>query len=156
MDKWFAYQLGCRMSLKSKAKAARKREQLKASREREIQKDLERVSELKTRTAGFARTSRSEAVEAAFKQSKMPTYAKQRAVEHTRSTAERFDLSYGNKRPAVMGEATAEMIERQAQAQEQAKLFKNRVAPVGNKMGPQLLTDSELAAERRGELRRRS
>lgn len=144
------------MSLKSKAKAAKKREQLKQQREREIAKDLAKVQEMKTRTAGFARTERTAAHKQAFEASKMPVYAKQRVVVHTRSDAERFDLSYGNKRPAVVGEATPEMLEREAQAQERTKLFKNRVAPAYNKGGLQLLSEGEVAAEKRGELRRRS
>lgn len=144
------------MSLKSKAKASKQRERLKLERERQVAKDKAVVVELQTRTAGFARTVRSASVEAAFEQSKMPVYVRQAQVQHSRSTAERFDLSYGNKKPAVMGELTDDLKQREEAAQEKTRLLKARVAPVGNKMGPQLLTESELQAERRGELRRRS
>lgn len=144
------------MSLKSKAKAAKKREQLKAVREREIAKDLAKVQEMKTRTAGFARTERRPEHKQAFEQSKMPVYAKQRTVQHTRSEAERFDLSYGNKRPAVMGEATDELLKREEQAREDTRKFKARIGPAYNKGPIVLLSEGEIAAEKRGELRRRS
>lgn len=47
------------------------------------------------------------------------------------------------------------MLEREQQAQEQTKLLKNRVAPIGNKMGPQYLNDSDLSDFEKGLLRRR-
>jgi len=144
------------MSLKSKAKAAKKREQLKLQRQQEVARDVAKVAELKSRTSGFARTQRTKAHEQAFVASKMPVYARQQTVTHRQSEAERFDLSYGKKRAAVVGDATPEMLQREADAVERTKMFKNRVAPAYNKGGLQLLSEGEVAAERRGELRRRS
>lgn len=144
------------MSLKSKAKAAKKREQLKAQRERDIAKDLAKVQEMKTRTSGFAKTERKDVHKQAFEASKMPVYPKQHAVQHARSEAERFDLSYGNKRPAVMGEASEDMLKREEQAREDARKFKARIGPAYNKGPIVLLSEGEIEAEKRGELRRRS
>lgn len=49
-----------------------------------------------------------------------------------------------------------DMAERQALAEQRTREMKARVGPVGNKMGPQYMTDSDLADERKGLLRRRS
>jgi len=48
------------------------------------------------------------------------------------------------------------MAEREAKAVEEAKFLKNRVGPLGNKMGDQYMTDTDLADFQKGLLRRRS
>lgn len=49
-----------------------------------------------------------------------------------------------------------ELAKRQEAALQRTKEMQARVGPVGNKMGPQYMTDSDLADERKGLLRRRS
>lgn len=49
-----------------------------------------------------------------------------------------------------------DMAEREEAARQRTREMKARVGPVGNKMGPQYMTDSDLADERQGLLRRRS
>jgi hypothetical protein len=50
---------------------------------------------------------------------------------------------------------TGEMLEREQAAQAQFERMKQRVAPPGNKMAAQYLSESECVAFRAGELRRR-
>lgn len=49
-----------------------------------------------------------------------------------------------------------EMAERQRAAYEKTRELKNRVAPLGNKMGAQYMTDTDLADFEKGLLRRRT
>lgn len=145
------------MSLRSKAKAAKKRDQLKQQRIAEVAKVNARVTELKTRTAGFARSKRTPEQELAYERSKIPQYVNKRpgVVAHAGDLSERFDMRLRSK-PVVMGDLTDELAQRQADAVERAKEYKSRVGPAYNKGPTVLLSEGEIAAEKRGELRRRS
>lgn len=143
------------MSLKSKAKAAKKRDQVKAQQEKDRQALIGNAVKLQTMTSGFARTERSKDHVVLFEQSKMPQYVKNTPITHSHDLADRFDMTLKSK-PVVMGEATEDLLRRQAEAVERAKEYKSRVGPAYNKGPTVLLSEGEIAAEKRGELRRRS
>jgi len=80
----------------------------------------------------------------------MPQYpVVRREVHHVEK---RFVAPDPEPRPYL----SPEMAEREARAQEHFRQLQSRIGPSFNKGPLQLLTDSELAAEKRGELRRRS
>lgn len=136
------------MSLASKAKAAKKRERLKQLAAADLQKTGMNAARLKTMTTGFARTERTVDMIKAHERSKMPAYVIQKPVSHTN---DRFP-KHVNTPVAHM---TPEMEERELKAQERYKEMKGRVGPAFNKSGDMYLSESELAAMRNGELRRR-
>jgi len=138
-------------SSRSKEKAARSRIKNQQLKVQEQQKQEARVQALKTMTSGFARTVRTAEIEQKYKASKLPVYARTQVVQ-TRSLDERFPLPI----PKQKQQLSEEMQRREAAAKEKYEIMKTRVAPIANKMGAQYLSESELAAERKGELRRRS
>ncbi len=137
------------MSLASKAKAAKKRERLKQQVLLDQQKTENNAVRLKTLTTGFARTERTPDMIKAHERSKMPTYVVQKPVSHTN---DRFPKHVST--PVVR--MTPEMEERELKAQERYREMKGRVGPAFNKGGYQYLGETELEAEKKGELRRRS
>ncbi|QRE00221.1 hypothetical protein [Burkholderia phage BCSR5] len=142
------------MSLKSKAKAAKQRERKQQEAAREAQRLADNANRLKTMSGGFSRSPVKRSTVQAFKASKMPQYVKQREVSH--ADGDRFLHMSAKTKPAVVGELTPEMQAREAMAQSYAREYKNRVAPAYNKGPDMLMSDSEYAAMKRGELRRRS
>jgi hypothetical protein len=62
----------------------------------------------------------------------------------------------GKPKPMYHDLDDPEMARREALAQEATKELINRVGPIGNKMGNQYLTDTDLADFKQGLLRRRS
>jgi len=137
------------MSLKSKEKAAKKREHLKQFALQEQRKLELRSESLKTVTAGFGRTIRTKEIEDNWHASKMPKYPKQQLVNRPE---DRWKLD----KQKSMQILSKEMQERERIAKEKFKELQSRIGPVFNKGPLQVLTDTDLAAERRGELRRRS
>jgi hypothetical protein len=138
--------------MKSKDKAAKQREHNRRQKLQEQQANDARVLGLKNMTSGFARTARTKEVEAAFAASKIPVYSKTRTVVHSQSLAERFTAPA----PKPKQQLSEEMQQREAAAREQYEEMKKRVGPAYNKGGYQYLSEGELAAEKKGELRRRS
>jgi len=138
------------MSLKSKAKAQKKRDRCKFQREQEQQALAANVERLKTMTSGFARTNRTDADVRAFEQAKMPVYA-QSAVKV--SHVEKRFIGPEEKPKQVL---SPEMARREQQAQERYREIQKRVDIGYNKGGLMLLSEGEVEAMRRGELRRRS
>jgi len=139
------------MSLKSKAKAAAAREKNKKKALQEQQQNEARVLALKNMTSGFARTKRSAEVEQQFQQAKIPVYER-RSVVPTRSVDERFPISVSKP----VQQLSEEMQQREAAAKEKFKELQSRIGPAYNKGPYVLLSEGELAAEKKGELRRRS
>ena len=133
-----------------KAKAALARDKERARKLEEVQQVEARFQALKTMTSGFAKTSRSPKVEQEFISAKMPMY-RTSGIVNTRSEAERFPVTLMKAQLRLTGE----MAEREEAAKERYREIQNRIAPPGNKMGDQLLSESEYAAMKRGELRRR-
>jgi hypothetical protein len=140
------------MSLKSKAKAAAQREKNKKLRLQEQQQNEARVQALKNMSSGFARTPRTSKIEQQFQQSKIPVYERRSTVAPTRSLDERFPISV----PKVVQQLSEEMQQREAAAKERYAEMKTRVGQAFNKSGYSYLSDGELAAQKKGELRRRS
>jgi hypothetical protein len=137
--------------MKHKQKAAIQREKERKLKLQEQQRDEARLQGLKSMTSGFARTPRTKAIEAEFAASKIPVYSKTRTVVHSRSLAERFT----EPAPKPKQQLSEEMLQREALAQERYREIQNRISPVYNKGGEQLLSESEYEAMKRGELRRR-
>jgi len=147
------------MSLRSKAKAEKKREQLRLQREREVAAVNARVAELMTRTAGFARSPRPPEMDEAYNRAKIPVYARQNKVHHVGTLHSRFDMSVTPKKPVVVGdggETSEELMLREVKALERTREIQKRVDVAFNKGGLQLLSEGEFEAMRKGELRRRS
>jgi hypothetical protein len=137
-------------NVKSKAKAAKKRAQLKNLRLKEEQALANNAARLCALTSGFSRTKRTAAEVAAFEQSKMPKYnVPKREIAHVE---QRF-IGPDAKPKQVL---SPEMAEREQAAQERYKEMKKLVQPLYNKGGPQYPDASAVEAARRGELRRRS
>lgn len=143
---------------------ASKKQKLLALRDREhrlreqqvldaqLQRNFER---LKSEVGGFARPGTKASAPAIRK--------KARAEEQSKRFGTRYEV--GARLPAKADPAprdnlgpryTGDMARREAEALEQTKLLQNRVAPLGNKMGNQYMTDSDLADFKKGLLRRRS
>jgi hypothetical protein len=141
------------VSLKSKAKAERKREQLKLQRALEEQKLQDSVDRLKTMTSGFARTKRTDRQQAIFEASKMPQYARQREVTRSADLSDRFT---GKGRAIPTKHNDPIMQARDEAAHERTKEIMKRVDIGYNKGGLMLLSESEFAAMKKGELKRRS
>jgi hypothetical protein len=138
------------MSLKSKAKAAKRREQNRKQQEIDAASVVANAERLRAMTSGFARTPRSVAQEQAFAQSKMPKYrVDSREVQHVEK---RFVAPEPQPRPYL----SAEMAAREEAAQERYREMKSLVQPLYNKGGPQYPDASAIEAARKGELRRRS
>jgi hypothetical protein len=142
------------VSIQSKAKAAKKRERLKEQQERERLSVEANANRLRAITTGFARTTRTKEQVAAYEASKFPQYVKGKTVEHSEDP-DRFTMApYKRKTPFELDE---EMLRREQRAKEHYEAnMKPRIAPAFNKGGDQYLTESELEAQRHGELRRRS
>jgi len=139
------------MSLKSKAKAAAVREKNKKKALQEQQQNEARVLALKNMTSGFARTKRSAEVEQKFQQAKIPVYER-RSVVPTRSVDERFPISVVKP----VQQLSEEMQQREAAAKERTREIQKRVDVAFNKGGLMLLSEGEMEAMKKGELRRRS
>jgi hypothetical protein len=139
------------MSLKSKAKAARKREHAKQQRAVDEQRVQDNAGRLKTMTSGFARTERTAKVEKAFKQAKMPSYNVD-TRKNVRHGDDRFSTRVAKPKQVL----SEEMQERDRLAHERTREVRKRVDQVYNKGGLQLMSESEFQAMQRGELRRRS
>jgi hypothetical protein len=137
----------------SKLKAAKLRLKVKEARAAEVRKLEAKAASLKSQTLGLARTPRKKVVTDAFEASKMPQYAKQRAIQHTRPVEDRFTMA----EPKPSRQLTGEMLARELAAKEiyETKM-KPRIGPAFNKSGDMYLSESELDAEKKGELRRRS
>lgn len=83
----------------------------------------------------------------------MPQYARQLTVQHDKPLDERFTMPA----PKPSRQLTAEMLARELAAKEVYETkMKPRIAPAYNKGGDQYLSESELSAQMKGELRRRS
>lgn len=141
------------MSLRSKAKAAKKREALKQAREVEEMKIETNAVRLRSMTTGFARTERGAQQVQMFKQSKMPSYVFDRRTSVTHAEESQRFVRRADKQKQTL---TPEMEAREKAAQERYSEMKSRVGPAYNKGPTQYLSVGELEAERRGELRRRS
>ena len=140
------------MSLKSKAKAAKRREQLKTARELDQQRTSQKAEQLKAATSGFARTPRGKAIVEHYEAAKMPQYVKKKPVHHAGDDAERF-----TGKPIVNAPILSEdMQKREQAAQQRTREIQKRVDVGYNKGGLMLLSESEFAAMQKGELRRRS
>jgi hypothetical protein len=139
------------MSLKSKARAARKREHAKQQRAADEQRVQDNAVRLKTMTAGFGRTERTDKQVQAFKQSKMPTYNVD-TRKHIHHGEDRFSGKLAKPKEVL----SEEMQERDRLAHERTHEIQKRVDQVYNKGGLQLMSESEFQAMQRGELRRRS
>jgi hypothetical protein len=137
------------MSLKSKAKAAKQRAHKQRMAEQEVQATATKAVKLKTAVAGFARTGRTADIVRAHEQAKMPKYRQRTEVNHTE---DRFPKH--KDKPIVS--LSDDMRKREQAALEKTKEYKARVGPAFNKGGYQLLDEGVLAAEKKGELRRRS
>jgi hypothetical protein len=140
------------MSLKSKAKAARKREHLKRQAAIDAEVVAKRAVKLKTMTTGFARTKRSPEVEEAFQARKIPVYALAKPVSHAGDETERFTGKTVKNKPSL----SPEMEARDQAAQARTREVQKRVDIGYNKGGLMLLSESEFQAMKRGELKRRS
>lgn len=149
------------MSQASKAKAAKKRAHQQRLKEQEQAALEKKAKELKTRVAGFGikSSSSSNSLKKAreiYLSAKMPQYVKQREVNHVGSVAERFEFAGSKVKPIVQGELTPELQQREQQAQDRLREIKKRVDIGYNKGGLMLLSEGEVEAMKRGELRRRS
>lgn len=139
------------MSLRSKAKAAKKRQHLKEQQARELLSIEANAERLRSLSSNFARTERTETHTAMFRALKMPQYIKQKEVAHVE---DRWTM--GPKRKS-REETDEEMRLREQKAREHyERNMKPRVAPAYNKGGDMYLSEGELEAQRHGELRRRS
>ena len=136
--------------MSAKTNAALKRAKEKQRREEEQQRVEANHRKLQTLTSGFARTPRTPKIEAEFLKAKIPTYPKTGMV-HTRSLAERFPVSEARARQQL----SDDMKERERIAKERYREIQNRIAAPYNKGGDMLLSESEYAAMKKGELRRR-
>lgn len=126
---------------------------MKAAKTAEVHKLEAKAAHLKTQTLGLARTQRTKAVVDDYEAAKLPRYAKQRPVNHAGPLDERFTMP----KPKPTRQLTAEMLAREQAAKEVYETkMKPRIGPAFNKSGDMYLSDSELAAEKKGELRRRS
>lgn len=141
------------MSQKSKARAARQRENRKRESLLEEQKAAENLQRLKGMTAGFARTVRKQSHEAQFKAAKMPSYKVDTRKNVQHSTKDRFAGPSTNTSKPVL---SPEMQKREDAALAQYHEMKKLVQPLYNKGGPQYPDASAIEAMKRGELRRRS
>jgi hypothetical protein len=136
----------------SKAKAAIQRERQRQLKLQEEQQVAARAAALKNMTAGFARTARSDSVIEAFNASKIPVYPKARTTS-SRTLDERFPTQVVKQKQQL----SEDMQKREALAvQHYETVMKSRIGPAFNKSGDMYLSESELAAEKKGELRRRS
>jgi len=133
-----------------KAKAAKEREKERARKLQEVQQVEARFQALKSMTSGFAKISRSPKVEQEFISAKMPVY-RTSGIVNTRTPEQRFPATVMKVQPRLTGE----MAEREEAAKERYREIQNRISPAYNKGGDQLLSESEYAAMKRGELRRR-
>jgi hypothetical protein len=133
-----------------KAKAAIARDKERARKLQEEQQVAARFQALKSMTSGFAKTTRSSKVEREFIQAKMPVY-RTSGIVNNRSAAERFPVTVMKVQPRLTGE----MAEREEAAKDRYREIQNRVGPTYNKGGDMLMSESEYAAMKRGELRRR-
>ena len=118
----------------------------------------ESALELKTRSAGFAKSKPSAALKKSIKEK-----LKEQEILAKFGTRYSLDSAFAPARKTAHSlitkksvNYTGEMAVREQKAKEQAALLKARVGFVGNKMGLQYLTDSDLEDERKGLLRRRS
>ena len=139
------------MSQKSKAKAAKRREQMKQQKMLEEQSIKNNAARICALTTGFGRTKRTVKVEETFKAAKMPSYKKdfRKSVHHAEDRFPKIEA----KQKRVL---TPEMAEREKAAQERYHEMKKLVQPLGNKMGLQYPDADFIEASKRGELRRRS
>lgn len=140
------------MSLKSKVKAAKQRENAKKLKLQEQQQMEACVQALKNMSSGFARTKRSAGTEQQYQQSKFPVYERRSPIVPTRSLDQRFPISI----PKQTVPLTEEMQQREMVAKEKFKEMQSRIGMSYNKGPLTLLTEGELAAEKKGELRRRA
>lgn len=112
------------------------------------------LKRLKAEVGGFARPG-----------SKIATGTKQKLAlkDQLQRFGPRYTTSFRGEaradpvpRMEVQPTYEGDMAVREAQAKEEAKFLKNRVGPLGNKMGDQYMTDTDLADFQKGLLRRRS
>lgn len=139
---------------RSKIIAERDRQRKKEEREAESLRLLKEFQRLKSLTGGFARSPSTK--------SKAEIKRKLRVEQERAMFGNRFDVPkrlpakadpVPEKRKQVRYEG--DMLKRELQAQEQTKLLKNRVGPLGNKMGNQYMTDTDYEDFKKGLLRRR-
>jgi hypothetical protein len=136
--------------MSAKTNAAKKREKEKQRQAQELKAVEANCRKLQTLTSGFARTPRTPQIEAEFLRAKIPSYPKS-GHTNTRSLAERFPVIEVKTKQQL----SEEMAERERKAKERYREIQNRIGPAYNKGGDQLLSESEYAAMKKGELRRR-
>lgn len=144
---------------------ASKRQKLLAQRDRErklrehevLDKALaQNLKRLRSLTGGFARPGTTAAP--GIRQKAAQTAQLMRFGPRLNMAINQRLPAKADPAPKVVAEPKydGEMAEREAAALQRTKEMQARVGPVGNKMGPQYMTDSDLADERQGLLRRRS
>ncbi len=145
------------MSRRRKAIAKLDRERRAAEQQREAEQLLARAKELKSRTGGFARTERTPELVR-----KLKKQVQQEQIEAKFGPRYQPEVAFGTARPTHQRapvrktvKYSGELALRQQAALQRTEELKARVGPVGNKMGDQYLTDSDLADMRKGLLRRR-
>ena len=144
-------------SKRAKLIAARDRERRKQEQEAERQSLAASLQELRTRTAGFSKSPITKEIRERIRQR-----LKKETMERL---GPRYDTS-SSFAPARPGQHvlpakktvkySGELAMREERAKIEAQKLRGRVGQVGNKMGPQYLTDSDLQDMRKGLLRRRS
>lgn len=138
------------MSLKSKAKADKRRQHLKNQRLLEEQKLAKNAHRLKTMTTSFSRSEISNEERQNFAKQKFPKLRVDDAeVSHVK---DRWTMAKSNRRV----ETDEEMIERDMRARQEYERKKQRTGPLYNKGGYQYFGELDLAELQKGGLRRRS
>lgn len=141
------------MSLKSKAKASRLRKKKKLEKQIEQQKLIKNELRIKTMGTGFATRPRTQKDIQQYLDKKMPIYQISRKQE-IKHTEDRWTMHYIKPKRR---ETDLNMIERDQLAKEYYEInIKTRIGQAYNKSGDMCLTESELAAMKAGQLRRRS
>jgi len=140
-----------------------KRRKLIAERDRARKKEealreevllAENYTRLQTMTAGFAKSGEAKS----GLKGKQELFDLRARFGLRYSTDERVKAKLQPAVPKVRVKPAYEshMLERELEAQEKTRQLKARIGFAGNKMGLQYLTDSDLADEKKGLLRRRS
>jgi len=144
--------------MRKRAKLIAERDRLNKVKEavQEQERLLESYRELSTRTGGFSRGGTVDKVAIKKRLQEQESLSKfgPRFHERPKSTKPVNVSMQVKQKPNPR--YTDEMATREEKAKQEYERMKMRVGPVGNKMGDQYLTDSDLADFKRGLLRRRS
>lgn len=144
--------------MRKRAKLIAERDRARKQLEHQIEQEklVESYKELSTRTGGFARGGTADKKQLKRKAQEQEQLAKFGLRFHERPKSRKPVNVELQVKVRNVPRYSGEMAERELKAKQEYERMKLRIGPVGNKMGDQYLTDSDLADFKKGLLRRRS